>query len=73
MVQNDEAPENDVLRSRIKLAANNSNLSVDEYIVHVLEQATQLEEGTAQAPQNPLTQEQLARVLQVSEQIRQST
>jgi hypothetical protein len=37
------------------------------------EQATQLEEGTAQALQKPLSQEQLAQVLHASEQISRST
>ncbi|MDQ2886341.1 MAG: hypothetical protein M3Y39_09665 [Chloroflexota bacterium] len=39
----------------------------------ILERAIQLKEGTAQTPKKPLTQEQLAQVLHVSEQIRQNT
>jgi hypothetical protein len=78
----DGTPENDALlaikishalRSRIKRAANSSNLSVDEYLERVLEQAMQQEEEAVQTPQKPLSQEQLARVLQASEQISQST
>jgi hypothetical protein len=78
----DGTPENDAilaikishaLRSRIKRAASSSNLSVDEYIVHGLEQAAQLEEHVAQTSQKPLSDEQLARVLHASGQISQST
>jgi hypothetical protein len=49
------------------------NIHVDEYLERVLEQAMQQEEEAVQTPQKPLSQEQLARVLQVSEQISQST
>jgi hypothetical protein len=73
MVRNDETSENDALRSHIKQAASSNNLFIDESIECVFEQATQLKEGTAQAPQKSLTQEQLAQVLHASEQISQST
>ncbi len=73
MVQNDEAPENGAIVKLTKQAASSNNLSVDEYIERVLEPATQLEEGAAQTRQKPLTQEQLAQILHVSEQISQST
>jgi predicted DNA binding CopG/RHH family protein len=77
-----EASENDTtlaikissaLCRRIKKAANSSNLSVDEYVEHVLEQAIQRKEETAQTPKKLLTQEQLAQVLHVSEQIQHNT
>ncbi len=65
----DVSPE---LRQRIKLAAFQNNISISEYLGHILEDAVPREISYSKE-MKPLTREKLERVLQVRERIIEST
>jgi len=65
----DVSPE---LRQRIKAAAFRNNVSISEYLGHILEDAVPREIGYS-TELKPLTREKLERVLQVRERIIEST
>jgi predicted metal-dependent RNase len=64
----DVAPE---LRHRIKLAALHDNLSVGEYLSHILEEAVPQEAGIKQRQRRPATRKMLEELQQIREQILQ--
>jgi len=82
---NDNYSENDAqvtldispgLRRRIKRAVAGSDLSVNKYIEHILEQNVpmeQTEDIPNQAQRTPLTQEKLTQILQASDEIMRRT
>jgi hypothetical protein len=65
----DVSPE---LRQRIKLAAFRNNISISEYLGHILEDAIPREFSYSKE-MKPLTREKLERVLKVREKIIEST
>lgn len=66
----DVSPE---LRRRIKVAATKEDISIGEYLGHILEQMVPEEAGTSSKHRQPITYKTLERVLQVHERIKEHT
>lgn len=66
----DVAPD---LRRRIKLAAINNNLTLNEYLGHVLEEVVPIEEEITQKQRQPVSREAIERLLQFRQELIKET